>query len=320
MTRNRKRPIKKAIFIACEGQNTEPNYFERIKEEVEELGALAITVYPDNTVTKPKTDALGLVEVAIEKKKDGFDELWVVFDKDGYTKHEEAFKKAQAEGIHIAFSSIAFEHWVLLHYEQNLTPYAKSQALIDAKLAGGATYFPAYAKSKTTDPYTVLQARTDIAIRNATWLRWKQGALLYKNPIYDLNPITTVDYLVGRLLGKPKYHFTSLGAPIPIEDPKRTHKLVLTFSLSGADACILASNLSDIAVVSNEIFLEIDTGTSIEGVIPPKNTVIEPGKELLLIFNMKAPLAPTATLLCRALEQIVLVPYSSQSDAGTRQI
>ena len=43
-----RRPLT-TIFIACEGKNTEPIYFERIKEEVEECNFLAITIYPDES-------------------------------------------------------------------------------------------------------------------------------------------------------------------------------------------------------------------------------------------------------------------------------
>jgi hypothetical protein len=42
----KKRISPTAIFIACEGRNTEPLYFERIAEQVEDDGLLAITIYP----------------------------------------------------------------------------------------------------------------------------------------------------------------------------------------------------------------------------------------------------------------------------------
>ena len=57
-----------------------------------------------------------------------FDEVWVVFDKDGYTKHEEVFELAKngAREVKIAFSSIAFEHWALLHFTKCSTAFPKS--------------------------------------------------------------------------------------------------------------------------------------------------------------------------------------------------
>ena len=77
-----------------------------------------------------KTDAVNLVKLAKQEIKN-YDEVWAVFDKDGYTKHEKAFDDAQKHGIKLGFSSIAFEHWILLHYEQNRTAFPKSQKVID---------------------------------------------------------------------------------------------------------------------------------------------------------------------------------------------
>ena len=54
MSRRKRRTPPKTIFIACEGTNTEPTYFERIKEEIEEVGEYKLTVYPDKKERKPK--------------------------------------------------------------------------------------------------------------------------------------------------------------------------------------------------------------------------------------------------------------------------
>ncbi|MEM7657786.1 MAG: RloB family protein [Bacteroidota bacterium] len=140
------------VFIACEGRNTEPAYFQGIKELVEEQGNWAITIYPDKTELSPKTDALGLIREA-QSRAEEFDELWVVFDKDGYTKHKAAFELAKklcfGKRVQLAFSSIAFEHWVLLHFERNQHAFAKSSEVIQEKLATGASFFPNYVGSTT---------------------------------------------------------------------------------------------------------------------------------------------------------------------------
>ena len=57
-----KRKPKHTIFIACEGTNTEPLYFENIKEIEEDRDdyPFSITIYPDRECdVNPKTDALG---------------------------------------------------------------------------------------------------------------------------------------------------------------------------------------------------------------------------------------------------------------------
>jgi hypothetical protein len=199
MAKKRTPPL--SVFIACEGSNTEPLYFEKLNEimEDDEDYPYAITVYPDKEVDdNPKTDAIGLINVAIERKQD-FDELWVVFDKDGYTKHKEAFELAEANKINIAFSSISFETWILLHFERNHYPFAKSANIIHEKFHNNDTYLIDYAKSGYYNVYPKIQHKTKTAFENASWLRnW----LIAKNrrfSVYELNPYTDIDFLVKKL-------------------------------------------------------------------------------------------------------------------------
>jgi hypothetical protein len=198
----KKRTPPTTVFIACEGSNTEPLYFEKLNEIMEEEDnyPFAITVYPDKELDKnPKTDAIGLVNVAIDYKED-FDELWVVFDKDGYTKHKEAFELAKENNINVAFSSISFESWVLLHFERSNMSFAKSANIIDKKFRSNNRYLEDYAKSGDYNLYPKIQDKTKKAFKNASWLRnWLNS----NNPnysIYEVNPYTDVDSLVKKLL------------------------------------------------------------------------------------------------------------------------
>lgn len=198
----KKRTPPTTVFIACEGSNTEPLYFEKLNEIMEEEDnyPFAITVYPDKELDKnPKTDAIGLVNVAIDCKED-FDELWVVFDKDGYTKHKEAFELAKENNINVAFSSISFESWVLLHFERSNILFAKSANIIDEKFRNNNRYLEDYAKSGDYNLYPKIQDKTKKAFKNASWLRnWLNS----NNPnysIYEVNPYTDVDSLVKKLL------------------------------------------------------------------------------------------------------------------------
>ena len=198
----KKRKPGKSIFIACEGSNTEPLYFERLKEimEDDDIYPYAITVYPDKEADdNPKTDALGLINVAIERKND-FDELWVVFDKDGYTKHKEAFKLAKENNIYIAFSSISFETWVLLHFERNHTSFAKSVNIIVEKFHNNDAYLSSYAKSGDYNVYPYIEGKTKEAFFNASWLRNMLSSANLNYTVYEVNPYTDVDFLVKKLL------------------------------------------------------------------------------------------------------------------------
>lgn len=150
-----------------------------------------------------------------------FDEAWAVFDKDIHPRHAEAFQLAatQVNGkcVRIAFSSISFEHWVLLHFEKNKTAFVKSECKDGKKVLQCGTghhvddcqgarcvvghikvggYLPDYSKQANMDLYTALKDSTNLAIENASWLR----SQVVGSPIYGLNPYTDIDILVKRLL------------------------------------------------------------------------------------------------------------------------
>src|SRR5919199_1185865 len=198
----KKRILATSIFIACEGKNTEPIYFERINEEIEENGQFAVTIYPDRNEENPKTDALGLIKEA-QSRIDDYDEVWAVFDKDGYTKHKEAFELADqvinGKKINIAFSSIAFEQWVLLHYEKSSAPFPKSADII--KKLQEEVYYPDYSKKANFDIYPKLKDKTNAAIENAAWLRYTMNAQFGTTPIFELSAYTDIDRLRKRLFG-----------------------------------------------------------------------------------------------------------------------
>lgn len=212
MAKKRTPPL--SVFIACEGSNTEPLYFEKLNEimEDEDNYPYAITVYPDKEVDEnPKTDAIGLVNVAIERKED-FDELWVVFDKDGYTKHKEAFELAKEHNINVAFSSISFESWVLLHFERCNVSFAKSANIIDGKFHNNDRYLDDYAKSGDYNVYPKIQDRTKNAFENASWLRNWLNSNNHNYTIYEVNPYTDVDSLVKKLmLDDSVYEYREIG-------------------------------------------------------------------------------------------------------------
>lgn len=216
----RKRTLRTTIFIACEGKNTEPIYFEKIMEEIEEQDVYALTIYPDKSEETHISHALGLVQEARSRINE-FDEVWVVFDKNGYTKHKEAFDLANelinGKKVNIAFSSIAFEQWVLLHFIKSATPFAKSAHIVEELRAKG--YFPEYEKKAYIDTYSFLKDKTLQAIENSAWLRHeleKSGSLPTAR-IYELNPYTDVEVLVRRLLGiHGKWIWGSVGSPISV--------------------------------------------------------------------------------------------------------
>lgn len=102
---------KPSILIVCEGENTEPSYFNQFR------------------ITSAKVKSIGegyntvsLVNRAIElSQKDKYDQVWCVFDKDDFSDEDfnNAIKIAQANGFGIAYSNQAFEYWLILHFDDH---------------------------------------------------------------------------------------------------------------------------------------------------------------------------------------------------------
>lgn len=231
----------------------------------------SITIYPDRDVDKkPKTDAIGLVNVTIERK-DEFDELWVVFDKDGYTKHQEAFKQAKTNNINIAFSSISFETWVLLHFEKCNSPFLKSAHIIENKFYNNGNYLTNYAKSGDYNVYPYVQASTSTAFKNASWLR---NYLCFTNPnvkIYELNPYSDVDLLVKKLmLNEFVYEFRYLNQTMLF------NQVEIVVQNEDNSCKVKIINLSQRSLVTNE-FIFHDSGMN---QIRIGNSIIKQGESV----------------------------------------
>lgn len=108
------------LWIFCEGEKTEFNYFNKLKV-AERISRMNIKVNSSDKVT----DAIGVVNYAISfllKNKTDFqkeDLIYCVFDRDSNTEQnlQKAEKIARENGIQITFSNPCFEYWLLCHFE-----------------------------------------------------------------------------------------------------------------------------------------------------------------------------------------------------------
>lgn len=177
------------FLIVCEGEKTEPNYFQSFKNKIKSI-ELIIIGCGMNTKSLVK-HAIELIRIG---KTDGikYDSVWCVFDKDDNSLEQfnAALKMAKVKKINVAYSNQAFELWYLLHfqyidtailrqeYENRLTKFLKSK----------------YLKNRM-DMYDKLESFMDDAIRNAEKLLSQYPSL---NP-GENNPSTTVHKLVEEL-------------------------------------------------------------------------------------------------------------------------
>lgn len=201
MGRKRKehRNPKKRILVLCEGE-TEVAYFKGIKRSHRFRGKASLKVE-----CPTKHDAKSLVDRAVRMKKEAKKErnpydggVWVVFDKDPHQDQEEAFKKAGENSIGIAFSSLSFEYWYLLHFKKTTRTFTDQDEL----MADLRKEWPGYEKTGQ-DHFGELGEKLPQAIENAEWLREQMDEELQDRGgrIHRVNPYVTVDQLVGELVG-----------------------------------------------------------------------------------------------------------------------
>jgi RloB-like protein len=112
------------ILIVCEGEKTEPNYFNEIRQEVR-ISTLHIRILHSEG-TQP-LQVVSFAESEFQKTKQ-FEKVFAVFDRDDHTTYANAIAKAESlngklkndEGKRVTFKAIVsvpcFELWLLLHY------------------------------------------------------------------------------------------------------------------------------------------------------------------------------------------------------------
>jgi hypothetical protein len=195
----RKRSYNKKINIICEGakDKSESAYFKAL---IRDCRFDTNSVHVEVVDTEINT-GLELVKVAKsllkkDKKFQDIDEYWVVYDKDKYTKHPQTFDQAYGNGINIAFSSICFEVWILLHYEFTTKPFEKWDELIHymKKEKGFINY-----EKGNISTYQKTKSKLQNAINNAK----KMNKIIQEghpnSKIYELNPYTDIYKLIEKI-------------------------------------------------------------------------------------------------------------------------
>ncbi len=210
--RKRNTKSKRRYFlIVCEGEKTEPNYFESLKNDL-----------PRGVLTSCRIDiegtgrnTLSLVEESIKIKERlenqtslSIDKIWVVFDRDSFEpdNFNEAINlcKSISPEIGCAWTNQAFELWYLLHFHFYNTAINREmyQRLIEGNLRPflGADY--KYEKN-STKMYNYLKENGNLerAIKFAIKLDAEfEGRCDYSNH----NPSTKVHHLIAELFGLEK--------------------------------------------------------------------------------------------------------------------
>ncbi|HET7461356.1 MAG TPA: RloB family protein [Longimicrobium sp.] len=122
------------MLVVCEGQVTEPQYFDGFRHV---HGASTVRV----VVKSPGGDPRALVERAVALRAEAaaqarrsrdpnlaYDEVWCVFDVDEHARADAARLLAEREAVHLAVSNPCFELWLLLHLADHAAHVTAAQA------------------------------------------------------------------------------------------------------------------------------------------------------------------------------------------------
>ena len=112
----KERFVKLTFLIATEGTQTEPNYFNALKKELEKSNRFNIDISVQGK-GKSTTALVGKVYRQIEFNNQEYDRVWVVFDRDEFPDFDEAIQQAAEHKINCAWSNESFELWLLLHFK-----------------------------------------------------------------------------------------------------------------------------------------------------------------------------------------------------------
>lgn len=181
------------FLIVCEGEKTEPNYFNYFKEKIKEKNKDSVII----EVHGKGMNTLSLVNEAICLKNDSvidYSQVWCVFDKDDFTddSFNTACKKASDNDIEIAYSIESFELWYVLHFN-----YHQSQSHRDDYIEILKNLLGSYEKNdpNIVDKLYANGGSVDQAIHFAKNLEKKVSTL----PYAQRNPSTNLYKLVEQL-------------------------------------------------------------------------------------------------------------------------
>lgn len=114
--KNNKR-VPQKVLIYVEGRNTEPSYFELLKNTTVDI--IPIKVVPGTGIgscVQFINKIYGEYNSLSKKDKSKYKQIWAVFDCDGHPDFELAIKKAVELGFKVAFSNMCIEYWFMLHF------------------------------------------------------------------------------------------------------------------------------------------------------------------------------------------------------------
>lgn len=188
------------FLIVCEGEKTEPNYFnELIKNTYSEVRKVDIRGEGLGTCALVKK-AIKIKEELDKKRIIPFDRVWVVFDKDDFNDFNEAIELCKRYNFYPAWSNQSFELWYYLHFQLLETAINRQDYIngLEREIKKHDGYESYQYMKNAPDTYKLLMefGSEEKAKERAAHLR---NIFMDNRDYSNHNPCTTVDLLVTEL-------------------------------------------------------------------------------------------------------------------------
>lgn len=183
------RRINKRVLLLCKGFN-EYTYAKGLRMELPRSLQRDISIEIFHQV---KNDPKGLVAeakkkvAAARKDRNPFDVVWLFFDNDISDQLSEVFMMIKREKFELAYSSMYFEQWLILHFEECDRTFAKREEAIFYL----QNLWPEYSRTRT-NVYKDLNGRLEIAIKRAEVINGNQNmelSMCTRNPYFTIKSL-----------------------------------------------------------------------------------------------------------------------------------
>ena len=176
-------------LIVCEGKQTEPNYFNGLKQEINKKYGNKVEVLIPNIDVKgtgmKTTSLVKYTQRIINYSHKIYGQVWVVFDKDDY--NDEQFDSAIKNcDYNVAWSNPNFELWLLSHFKKVNKYVSKDDVLQELSAEFKKNGLGEYSKNNADIFNKVTnEGKLNIAIKNCESMEAlnKEGQASQRNPM-----------------------------------------------------------------------------------------------------------------------------------------
>ena len=199
------------ILIVCEGEKTEPNYFNELKDHLALNSANVMVSGECGSSPVSVVNYAIQIYVAERSAGDPFDKVFCVFDKDSHETYQQALDKiagknqrlldgivgSKLEDIFVATTSVpCFEYWLLLHFDYTSAPFqgAGSKSACDQLVGELRKYMPDYQKGNESIFNQLLDKQPKAMV-------FAENSLRAAEENANDNPSTRVHELIKELQG-----------------------------------------------------------------------------------------------------------------------